>query len=69
MEAIMAIRDANGQITETAEEATQAENSKDSYYVLKISMALAILAGIVLFWYFGVFDGLDGSLPRKPVSP
>lgn len=53
----MATRDRYGQVTETAREATQAENSKGSYYVLKVSLALAVIAGIVLFWYFGVFDG------------
>ena len=62
----MATRDKSGQVTETAREATQAENSKDSYWVLKVSMALVIVAGISLFWYFGVFAGLDQSLPRKP---
>ena len=62
----MSTRDKSGHITESAREATQAENSKDSYYVLKISIALSIVAGIALFWYFGVFAGLDQSLPRKP---
>ena len=62
----MATRDKSGQVIETAREATQAENSKDSYWVLKVSMALVVVAGISLFWYFGVFAGLDQSLPRKP---
>lgn len=61
----MATRDRDGQITETAREATQAENSKDSYYVLKVSLALSVIAAAVLFWYFGVFDGADQSLPRE----
>lgn len=55
----MATRDKSGQVTETAEEATQAENSKDSYYVLKVSLGLSVVVGIALFWYFGVFAGLD----------
>jgi hypothetical protein len=55
MEDIMSERNSSGQITETPLEATQAENSKDSFYVLKASLVLAILAGICLFWYFGVF--------------
>jgi hypothetical protein len=62
----MATRDTSGRVTETPSEATQAEDSRDSYYVLKVSMALAIVAGIALFWYFGVFAGWDHSLPRKP---
>lgn len=62
----MATRDKSGEVTETAEEATQAENSKNSYYVLKVSLALSVVAGIALFWYFGVFAGLDYSFPRKP---
>jgi hypothetical protein len=62
----MATRDKGGHVTETAREATQAENSKDSLYVLKISLALAVIAGLILFWYFGVFDGLTQSTPRAP---
>jgi len=42
--------------TETAREATGAENSKDSFNILKVSMALAILAGIGLAIYFGIFS-------------
>ena len=53
----MATRDPNGQVTETPQEATQTENSKDSYNVLKVSMALAIAVGIASFWYFEVFAG------------
>ena len=51
----MATRDKSGQVTETPGEATQAENSKNSYYVLQISMALSVIAAIALFWYFDVF--------------
>lgn len=63
----MATYDKNGQSTETAQEATQAENSKDSYYILKVSLALSVIAAIGLFWYFGVFWTPDASLPRKPL--
>jgi flagellar basal body-associated protein FliL len=41
--------------TETAREATSAENSKDSFKVLIVSMVLAIVAAVILFWYFGIF--------------
>lgn len=41
--------------SETPQEATQAENSKDSFNVLIFSLLLAAVAGAGLFWYFGVF--------------
>jgi hypothetical protein len=41
--------------TETAREATGAENSKDSFNVLTFSLLLAVIAAIGLFWYFGIF--------------
>ena len=41
--------------TETAGEATGAENSKDSFTVLTVSLVLAVIAAGVLFWYFGIF--------------
>ena len=62
----MATRDKSGQVTETPGEATQAENSKNSYHVLQISMALSVIAAIALFWYFDVFS--DHSLLRKPAQ-
>jgi hypothetical protein len=64
----MAARDPDGPLIETPGEATQAENSKNSFYVLKVSMLLALIAGIALFWYFGVIPGLESSpepLPRS----
>ncbi len=44
-----------GRITETPREATGAENSKDSFNVLKVSLILAVIAGAALFLYFGIF--------------
>lgn len=41
-------------ITETAQDARGAENSKNSFGVLTISMTLAVMAGIALFWYFSI---------------
>lgn len=42
--------------TESARDATGAENSKNSFNVLRLSMALAVIAAVGLFWYFGVFS-------------
>ena len=42
-------------ITEIPEEATQADNSTASFDVLIVSLILAVIAGLVLFWYFGIF--------------
>ena len=50
----MAKRDMFGHTVETPQEATQSENSKDSFKVLVISMILAFIVGVGLLWYFGV---------------
>ena len=47
-------RDLPGKITETPEEATQSERSLDSFSVLTISLLLAVVVGVVLFWYWGM---------------
>ncbi len=41
--------------TETARDATGAENSKGSINVLVFSLLLAAIAAVVLFWAFGIF--------------
>jgi hypothetical protein len=41
---------------ETATDVTSSENSKNSLHVLSASMALALVAAVSLFWYFGVFS-------------
>ena len=54
----MAQREKRGgerRIKETPEEATQADNSTASFGVLIVSLILAVIAGLVLFWYFGIF--------------
>jgi hypothetical protein len=51
----MATRDKDGQITETDEEASQAERSPDTFYILVASLLALVAIGIGLFWYFGVF--------------
>ncbi len=60
----MAFRDRFGRITQTVQDASGAEHSKDSYYVLIVSLGLAVVAATTLFWYFEVFAGLDQSVPR-----
>jgi hypothetical protein len=51
----VAKRDMTGRITETPREATQAENSKDSFFVLVVSLVALAIIGVGLFWYFGIF--------------
>ena len=51
----MATKDRDGQITETPGEATQAENSKNSFVVLIVSMVAIVIIGVGLFWYLDVF--------------
>lgn len=58
-------RNVQGKTTETAREASGAENSKDSFNVLKISIVLAIIAGAVLLWYFGFLPGSTPLAPRQ----
>ena len=48
-------REEAGRITETPGEATQADNSTGSLDVLTVSLILAVIAGLGLFWYFGIF--------------
>ena len=45
---------ARGNVTERPPEATQTDNSKDSFNVLIVSMILAIFTGVALLWYFDV---------------
>ena len=47
--------DLTGHTVETPREATQAENSSDSFNVLWTSLILALLFGIGPFWYFGIW--------------
>jgi hypothetical protein len=53
----MSTVDANGQVTETPREATQADNSKNSFVVLMVPLASAAIVGAALFWYFGMLPG------------
>jgi hypothetical protein len=47
--------DKNGHIVETPEEATQAEKSPDTFYILVVSLVALLVIGGVLLWWFGVF--------------
>jgi hypothetical protein len=53
----MSTKDASGQITETPREATQSENSKDSFVVLTVSLVALVIIGVGFFWYFGILTG------------
>jgi hypothetical protein len=56
----------NGGVTETPTEARGAENSKDSFGVLMISLLLAVIAALVLAWFFGIFPFHHG--PTAPTG-
>jgi hypothetical protein len=45
----------NGKVVETLQEATQAEKSPDTFYVLIISLLALLVIGGVLLWWWGVF--------------
>ncbi len=62
----MATRGPTGKVTETTTEARQADSSKISFNVLTVSLILAVIAAIVLFWYFGVIPGLESSPDPMP---
>jgi hypothetical protein len=49
----MATKDKDGKITESPEEATQSENSPDTFIILVVSLGLLAAAAAALFWYFG----------------
>lgn len=62
----MAHKDMKGQVTESPREATQSENSKDSFVVLIVSLAAAVIVGLALFWYFGTLPGTEHAIPAQP---
>jgi hypothetical protein len=62
----MATRNQDGQVTETPRQATGAENSKNSFNVLRWSLGLVVIVGIGLFWYFGVIPGFESSPEPMP---
>jgi hypothetical protein len=48
----------NGTIVETDREATQAEKSPNTFFVLAVSLSALAVVAALLFWYFGVFDSV-----------
>ena len=52
-------RKENGIIIETDREATQAEKSPNTFFILAISLAALAVAALLLFWYFGVFQNFS----------
>jgi hypothetical protein len=60
----MATKNDDGQISETEEEATQAEKSPDTFIILTVSLAALAIVAAGLFWYFGVFAGSGGTTAR-----
>lgn len=59
-------RDKDSGVVETPREATHAENSKNSFGVLAVSMAAAVIAGVVLLWYFGALPGMEQTATVQP---
>jgi len=53
----MATKKSDGSVEETPQEATQSENSPDTFVILLISLAALAVISFGLFWYFGVFSG------------
>lgn len=54
-----------GKKEETPREATQAENSPDTFVILVISMVVIVaIAGLTL-WYFGFLPGSTPIAPRQ----
>jgi flagellar basal body-associated protein FliL len=59
----MTTKDGDGRITETEQEATQAEKSPDTFVILIVSLIALAFVAAGLFWYFGLFSGWFGT-PR-----
>lgn len=50
----MPTKDKDGTISETTEEATQAERSPDTFIILIVSLAALAVIGVGFAWYFGM---------------
>jgi hypothetical protein len=60
----VADKDTNGQIVETPEQATQAERSPDTFYILVVSLIALVVIGAFLLWWYGVLPGFGSEAPR-----
>ena len=60
----MADKDTNGQIVETPEQATQAERSPDTFYILVVSLIALVVIGAFLLWWYGVLPSFGSEAPR-----
>lgn len=54
-----------GRKTETPREATQSENSPDTFIILTVSLVALFIIGLGIFYYFGL---LPGTMPPTPVQ-
>jgi hypothetical protein len=54
-----------GKKVETPREATQAENSPDTFIILTVSLVALFIIGLGIFYYFGL---LPGSMPPTPIQ-
>ena len=54
----------NGQIVETPEQATQAERSPDTFYILVVSLIALVVIGAFLLWWYGGFPSFGPEPPR-----
>jgi cytoskeletal protein RodZ len=54
----------NGKVVETLEQATQAEKSPDTFYILIVSLIVLVVIGGFLLWWWGVFPSFGPEPPR-----
>jgi cytoskeletal protein RodZ len=58
-------KDREGRTVETVEEATQAERSSDTFYVLLVSLIALVVVGAFLLWWWGFFPKFIGWEPSQ----
>jgi hypothetical protein len=56
--------DKNDRREMSVEDAQQADDSPDTFYILIISLAALTIIGAALLWYFGVFHHLAAMMGR-----
>ena len=60
----VADKGANSQIVETPEQATQAEKSPNTFYILVVSLIALVVIGAFLLWWYGVLPSFGPEAPR-----